>query len=187
MLRLIDPALVLIAVACGGETPVRGGGAPAHPGAPVIVISIDTLRADHLPAYGYEGLKTPAIDALRKDGILYTKAWSHCPMTLPSHVSILTGLLPYEHGVPQFARLDRASVDKVLPGYETDWDAKREQALPWGCRVTLVLVSAPDVDSEGNFVEDVAASGGYMIAVAGDEILSSGDGGATWKPHYISR
>jgi len=66
---------------------------------PVILISIDTLRSDHLPAYGYEGVKTPAIDALRADGVLYATAWSHCPMTLPSHASILTGLLPYEHGV----------------------------------------------------------------------------------------
>jgi tetratricopeptide (TPR) repeat protein len=70
-----------------------------RPGAPIIIISIDTLRADRLPAYGYQGVKTPAIDALRADSVLYSNAWSHCPMTLPSHVSILTGLLPYEHGV----------------------------------------------------------------------------------------
>jgi len=69
------------------------------PNAPVILISIDTLRADHLPAYGYRGVETPHIDALRKDSILFSSAWSHVPLTLPSHVSILTGLLPPEHGV----------------------------------------------------------------------------------------
>lgn len=68
-------------------------------GAPVIVISVDTLRSDHLPAYGYKAIQTPHIDALRRDAILFERAWSHCPMTLPSHVSIFTGLLPTEHGV----------------------------------------------------------------------------------------
>jgi choline-sulfatase len=69
------------------------------PNAPVIIISVDTLRADRLPAYGYESIQTPHIDALRKDSILYTSAWSHVPLTLPSHVSILTGQLPPDHGV----------------------------------------------------------------------------------------
>lgn len=73
--------------------------AVSYAGAPVILISIDTLRADHLPAYGYEAIATPAIDALRRDAILFEKAYSPCPMTLPSHVSVLTGLAPHEHGV----------------------------------------------------------------------------------------
>lgn len=68
-------------------------------GAPIILISIDTLRADHLPLYGYTKVATPNIDALRRDGILFENAYSHCPMTLPSHVSMLTGLLPTEHEV----------------------------------------------------------------------------------------
>jgi tetratricopeptide (TPR) repeat protein len=86
------PLLLLFAIACTrAETPRE------QP--PVIVISIDTLRADRLPAYGYRGISTPAIDSLRADGILYSNAWSHAPMTLPAHASLLTGLLPYEHGV----------------------------------------------------------------------------------------
>lgn len=67
--------------------------------APVILISIDTLRSDHLPAYGYKGVETPAIDSLRRDGILFERAYSHVPLTLPSHTSMLTGVLPPEHGV----------------------------------------------------------------------------------------
>jgi arylsulfatase A-like enzyme/Tfp pilus assembly protein PilF len=66
---------------------------------PVILISIDTLRSDHVPAYGYGAVSTPNIDALRGDGILYERAYSHVPLTLPSHTSILTGLLPSDHGV----------------------------------------------------------------------------------------
>src|SRR5262245_3829558 len=66
---------------------------------PIVVISIDTLRADHLPAYGYAKVKTPAIDALAADGVIFERAYSHAPQTLPSHVSMLSGRLPFEHGV----------------------------------------------------------------------------------------
>lgn len=66
---------------------------------PIIIISIDTLRSDHLPAYGYNGVATPAIDALRADGILFTRAYSHCPLTLPSHATILSGRLPADNGI----------------------------------------------------------------------------------------
>jgi choline-sulfatase len=66
---------------------------------PVILISIDTLRSDHLPAYGYRDVDTPAIDAFRKDGILFERAWSHVPLTLPSHSTMFTGRLPAENGV----------------------------------------------------------------------------------------
>jgi len=69
------------------------------PGAPVVVVSIDTLRSDHLPAYGYRQVDTPAIDAFRQDSILAERAYSHCPLTLPSHVSLLTGELPPVHRV----------------------------------------------------------------------------------------
>jgi hypothetical protein len=86
--------LLLMFAGCGPpREPIR------YPNAPVILISVDTLRSDHLPAYGYRGVQTPNLDALRADSILYERAYSQCPMTLPSHVTILTGLLPTEHGV----------------------------------------------------------------------------------------
>ena len=66
---------------------------------PIVLISIDTLRSDRLPAYGYRGVETPAIDALARDALLFERAYSHVPLTLPSHVSALTGRLPPEHGV----------------------------------------------------------------------------------------
>ncbi len=91
------PLLLLAACRHAGD----GGDAPVgtFPKAPVILISIDTLRSDHLPAYGYKQVETPAIDALSRDGILFERAYSHTPLTLPSHVSMLTGRLPTEHGV----------------------------------------------------------------------------------------
>jgi tetratricopeptide (TPR) repeat protein len=69
------------------------------PGAPVVLVSIDTLRADHLPVYGYAGVRTPHLDRFAKDAIVFENAYTHVPLTLPAHVSILTGLLPFEHGV----------------------------------------------------------------------------------------
>ena len=66
---------------------------------PVILISIDTLRADHLPAYGYRAIKTPAIDSLANDGVVFERAYTHSTQTLPSHAAIMTGRLPFENGV----------------------------------------------------------------------------------------
>lgn len=89
-------ALLLVALACGPRTGEKPG-VPA--GTPVVIISIDTLRADRLPAYGYEGVETPALDALRRDGILFERAYTPTPLTFPAHSSLLTGLLPGVHGV----------------------------------------------------------------------------------------
>ncbi|HEY3382774.1 MAG TPA: sulfatase-like hydrolase/transferase [Vicinamibacterales bacterium] len=66
---------------------------------PVIIVTIDSVRADHLPAYGYAKVKTPALDALAADGIVFERAFAHSPLTLPSHVSILSGQLPFQTGV----------------------------------------------------------------------------------------
>ena len=71
---------------------------PPHQG-PIVLISIDTLRADRLPAYGYTRVPTPAIDALAADGVVFERAYSHSPQTFPAHASMLTGRLPFEHGV----------------------------------------------------------------------------------------
>lgn len=85
----------LLAAACRGEqSPAEG----SH-GTPVIIISVDTLRSDRLPVYGYGGVETPNIDRLRADSVLYERAYTHCPLTLPAHASLFTGLLPAGHGI----------------------------------------------------------------------------------------
>src|SRR3954468_13849943 len=98
-----SPLLALTAARSLSAACRHGGGnagpVGSFPGAPIILISIDTLRSDHLPAYGYKGVATPAIDALRKDAILFEKAYSHYPLPLPSHTSLLSGLLPTHTGV----------------------------------------------------------------------------------------
>ena len=82
-------ALLSIGALAGaiGCTPKRAPG-------PIVLISIDTLRSDHLPIYGYRGVETPAIDGLRRDGILFERVYSAAPLTAPSHASVLSGLPP---------------------------------------------------------------------------------------------
>jgi hypothetical protein len=90
---------LLCAAAAFGPAGCRRSAATASRGAPVVIISVDTLRADHLPAYGYRAVATPHLDALRRDAILFENAYSHVPLTLPSHAAIFTGLLPPQNGV----------------------------------------------------------------------------------------
>ena len=65
----------------------------------VVLISIDTLRADHLGAYGFPRPTTPHIDAVAREGVVFRSVHTPVPMTLPAHVSMLTGTLPPTHGL----------------------------------------------------------------------------------------
>ncbi len=65
----------------------------------IILFTIDTLRADHLECYGYDKVKTPQINRLANEGILFEHNIVQAPLTLPSHASILTGTYPLHHGV----------------------------------------------------------------------------------------
>jgi arylsulfatase A-like enzyme len=88
-------ALLALAVACA---------APARPS--VVLITIDTLRADHLGCYGYGRPTTPHIDALAKESLLFERAYTTLPRTTQSVASILTGRYPKSHGARGlFARL----------------------------------------------------------------------------------
>jgi arylsulfatase A-like enzyme/Flp pilus assembly protein TadD len=72
---------------------------PAPADVNVVVITLDTLRADRLGSYGFRGVETPHLDALAAEGVLFEQATATVPLTLPSHCSIFTGLLPPRHGV----------------------------------------------------------------------------------------
>jgi len=65
----------------------------------IVVFTIDTLRADHLECYGYDEVKTPNINRLAEEGILFKSTIAQTPLTLPSHSSIFTGTYPLYHGV----------------------------------------------------------------------------------------
>src|ERR1035441_3162079 len=68
----------------------------------VYILPMDTLRADHVGCYGYKQVETPALDGLAADGVRFTQAFTHSPITNTSHITILTGLLPSVHGVTDF-------------------------------------------------------------------------------------
>jgi arylsulfatase A-like enzyme/Flp pilus assembly protein TadD len=69
----------------------------------IFLVTIDTLRADHVHCYGYEPIATPTLDLLAKSGIRFAEAYTPSPITNTSHTTILTGLLPSDHGVTDFA------------------------------------------------------------------------------------
>lgn len=68
---------------------------------PVIVISVDTLRADHLSAYGYKKQETPNFDAFARGGTLFESVDSQIPLTLPSHTTLFTSTYPFENKVEE--------------------------------------------------------------------------------------
>lgn len=65
----------------------------------VLLITLDTTRADRLGCYGYAAAKTPNLDAIARNGVLFRNAYCQVPLTLPSHASLMTGLNPIVHGV----------------------------------------------------------------------------------------
>src|ERR1700733_12573663 len=73
----------------------------AQESTPVILISIDTLRADHLSAYGYQKLQTPNIDSFAQEGTIFTDVSSQIPLTLPSHTSLFTSTYPFQNGIEE--------------------------------------------------------------------------------------
>ena len=93
--------IILLATAAWGQTSARPS-APRTSSPDVYLITIDTLRADHVGCYGYKQVETPALDALAGDGVRFTQAFTPSPITNTSHITILTGLLPSVHGVTDF-------------------------------------------------------------------------------------
>ncbi len=81
---------LLVALLCGCQRGPRWN---------VLVVTFDTTRADHLGCYGHDGVRTPVLDALAAAGVLFEQAVAPVPITLPSHSSLMTGKVPFAHGV----------------------------------------------------------------------------------------
>ena len=98
------------ALAVGGAFPASCAASEDAPN--VLIITIDTLRADHLGCYGYKNIHTPNIDALAADGARFERAYTPVPITLPSHTVIFTGTYPTASGIHDFSsnRLGAQSV-----------------------------------------------------------------------------
>src|SRR4051812_40914431 len=138
---------ILILAAVGTGLAAAGGWRYARASAPVsgpiILISIDTLRADHLPAYGYTKVKTPAIDALAADGVVFERAYSHAPQTLPAHAALLSGRLPFETGVRDNVGFALKPGERLLP------QMLRERGFTTGGIVSAVVLREETGISQG--------------------------------------
>jgi choline-sulfatase len=98
---------MLIAVQAAAQPVGKSAARPAVPQAfrrnpNVILITIDTLRADHVGCYGARNVKTPTLDRLAADGVVFERAISQVPLTWPSHAAILTGTYPFQNSVQDF-------------------------------------------------------------------------------------
>lgn len=94
MLRRFVTVATIALLACGRTEPVAEKAAPD-----IILVTIDTLRADALGFAGQRAVETPFLDRLARQSIVFTNAHAHNVVTLPSHANILTGLHPHQHGV----------------------------------------------------------------------------------------
>jgi len=173
---LLVAGCLILAVSAGCERDVAGDAPASQNVAPpsdppprpnIILISIDSLRADHLGSWGYERDTSPAIDALAADGVLFENAAAQAPWTLPSHASLLTGLYGRTHqAVLPKRRLaaDAVTLASVLKaaGYRTHaivsgpfmhrrfgldrgFDAYDDELAQGSHRASHRLVNSPDV------------------------------------------
>ncbi len=101
---------VVVALLLGALAPgTAAGAAPAGPARNLLLVTIDTLRADRLSCYDPAHVRTPAMDGLAASGTVFTRAFTHVPLTLPAHASLLVGRTPPGHGVRDNGRF-------VVPG-----------------------------------------------------------------------
>ena len=104
--QLLTLILLLLQCSLAAPAPRR------QPATNVILITIDTVRADHLGCYGATDVQTPTLDALARDGVVFERAISQVPLTWPSHAAILTGTYPFQNGVQDFTG---QPLDEQLP------------------------------------------------------------------------
>lgn len=122
--RLAALVLAISALGCG-RGPASDGLPRAAPGTSVLLVTLDTTRADRLGAFGHDRAGTPHLDALARSGAAFESAFTPAPTTLAAHASILTGTYPPHHGVRfnlRFRLADRpATIAEILKarGYRT--------------------------------------------------------------------
>lgn len=129
-------ALVVIILAWlwtgGGSSTFRGNTSSYN----VLLVTMDTTRADRIGCYGYQGVRTPILDGLADEGVLFENAYSPAVMTLPSHTTIMSGLLPPAHGV----RINGGSM--VRPEVETLAEILRAAGYKTGAAVSAVVLDS---------------------------------------------
>jgi len=141
--------LPLALIASCARAPKDAGPPPPTPGAPVVLVVVDTLRSDRLPFHGYASAATPALSALRQDSVLFESAWSPVPLTLPAHSSLFTGAPPGVHRV-----LDNGGY-RLGPELPTLAELLKKEGYATGGAVScIVLAGATGVSRGFDFWDD---------------------------------
>jgi arylsulfatase A-like enzyme/Tfp pilus assembly protein PilF len=131
--RVLCVLCPLCVVGCNrGEQPPAAARTPRH----VLIVTIDTLRADRLGCYGSRDVATPNFDRIAREGALALEATVHAPITRPSHVSIFTGLYPAQHGI-------RDNISRALaPDVPTMAEAFKAAGFDTAGFVSSIVLSA---------------------------------------------
>jgi choline-sulfatase len=136
--------------------------AAAAPTAPtmrpnVILITMDTVRADHLGCYGAKDVQTPTLDALARDGVVFERAISQVPLTWPSHAVILTGLYPFQNGVQDFTG------QPLAPRFRSVAQSFKQQGYATGAVVSAFVLDRSWGLSRGfDFYDDAFAPEAFV-------------------------
>jgi arylsulfatase A-like enzyme/tetratricopeptide (TPR) repeat protein len=139
----------------------------------VLLITLDTTRADRLGCYGYAGARTPVLDALAASGVLCEHAYTVAPLTLPAHTSLFTGLYPAEHGVRSNGR---GRLDDSIP---TMAEILRRHGYDTGAFVASFVLDSTFGLAKGfrtyddDIVEDAATDGSHHRERDGQRVVDS--------------
>ncbi|MEM6672212.1 MAG: sulfatase [Planctomycetota bacterium] len=149
----LDLSSLLVCLAAMASCANDASEAPRVPPS-VILVSIDTVRADSLSCYGGPEGATPALDALAGVATRYETCVSSAPWTMPSHASMFTGLYPFEHGAHTFGRDDASRRDNVFalhPKIETLAEALAAEGYRTGGVVANTIYLRPELGMDAGF------------------------------------
>jgi arylsulfatase A-like enzyme len=145
-------SLLLLAACSGGSSDEEWGGPESlsFQGAHLLLVSLDTLRADRLGCYGYDRDTSPVLDALAAESVLFEQVYSHSPKTASAHMSLFTSLLPSVHKVRNFsARLGLELTN--LPSNRLTLAQILNQSGYWNAAVTSGGNIRPDMGFKRGF------------------------------------
>src|ERR1700733_3542887 len=156
----------------------------------VYLVTIDTLRADHVHCYGYNRIQTPALDSLAREGIRFAQAFTPSPITNTAHTSILTGLLPSVHGVTEFAM----PLEKTYPTWAELLKKNGYQTAAFiGAVVLDSRTLAPGLDRGFDYYDNFPSDSGEgkhwgQVERRGDDVVHRAEawmGAHPQKPRFV--
>jgi arylsulfatase A-like enzyme/Tfp pilus assembly protein PilF len=160
------------------------------PSPDVYLVTIDTLRADHVHCYGDDRIQTPALDSLARDGIRFAQAFTPSPITNTAHTSILTGLLPSVHGVTDFA----VPLAKTYPTWAELLKQKGYQTAAFiGAVVLDSRTLAPGLDRGFDYYDNFPSDSGEgkhwgQVERRGDDVVHRAEawmGAHPQRPRFV--